>query len=368
MTLLDARTGRVILTVVLIAAALAFAWAAWHVLVSFVFAIFFAYLVYPVVQFVSRRLNISRGKAIAAVYLVIFAGLAVLFLFIGPQIVREGEKLAKTLPNLYEKIASGQIAFQIGAQHGWSYDTKLKIQQFLAGHRDAIINAAQDFGTRLARVGKNAWWLVLIPILAVFFLKDGEQFRSSVLEVFERRRQREFVESVIDDVHVMLAHYIRAQLTLAAIAMAVYIAGLGVMRVPYGFILGIIAGFLEFIPIVGPLVSFVLIVGVALGAGYNHLILLLIFLGVCRGVQDYVNAPRIMGNSLQLHPLAALFGVLAGGEVGGIIGVFLSIPVMATLRIFWRRWRAYQHFDKTPVATVSDYTPVPPSSEKERAA
>jgi len=60
---------------------------------------------------------------------------------------------------------------------------------------------------------------------------------------------------------------------------------------------------------------------------------------IWRAIQDYVNSPRIMGSTLELHPLAVLFGVLAGGEVAGVIGVFLSIPVLATLRILWHTWQ-----------------------------
>jgi predicted PurR-regulated permease PerM len=364
---MDLRTARVLFTVLLIAAALAFAWAAWHVLVTFLFAIFFAYLLDPIVEFIGKRLKLGRGKSIALVYLGVFAGLAIVLLFVGPHIVHEGEKLAKTLPELYEKVSSGQIAWQIGSQHGWSYETRLHVQQFLAGHRDTIVQMASNFGARLARLGRNAWWLVLIPILAVFFLKDGRKFGDAILEVFERRRQREFVDAVLSDVHLMLAHYIRAQLTLAALAMAVYIVGLTALRVPYGFILGIIGGFWEFIPIVGPLISFLLIIGVALGAGYKHMLLLIAFLGIWRGIQDYFNSPRIMGRQLELHPLAALFGVLAGAEVGGIIGVYLSTPVMASVRIVWRRWHAYSQKETSPVQTVPAYISVSESAGKPAA-
>jgi predicted PurR-regulated permease PerM len=67
----------------------------------------------------------------------------------------------------------------------------------------------------------------------------------------------------------------------------------------------------------------------------------LLFLGVWRLIQDYAVSPRIMGKSMELHPLAAIFGVLAGAEIAGVLGVYLSIPVMASLRIVWRRWRLY---------------------------
>ncbi len=357
-----------LVTVLLVAAILAFAYAAHDTLIAFLFAIFFAYLVDPLVELVGKWLKTSRGKAIAVVYLVIFVGLGVLLFFIGPNIVQEARKLINTLPELYGKIASGQIAWQVGMQHGWSRETIQRSQQFLATHNDTMMQLAREFGTRLAGIGKNAWWLVLIPILAVFFLKDGAMFSAAILDVFERRRQRELVQGVIEDVHVMLAHFIRAQLILAALTGVVFSVVLPLMKVQYGYILGVIAGFLEFIPVVGPLIAALLIIGVAVGTAYSHVIILIVFLAIWRGLQDYVNSPRIMGSQVELHPLLALFGVLAGAEVGGVIGVYLSIPVMATLRIFWRRWQTYQEATTPVVATANELTSVPDIPDRPRVA
>ena len=97
---------------------------------------------------------------------------------------------------------------------------------------------------------------------------------------------------------------------------------------------------LEFIPVVGPLTAAVLIVAVSILTG-SHWLAVIVFLGVWRLIQDYVVTPRVLGKSTELHPLAAIFGVLAGGEIAGILGIYLSIPVMASLRIVWRRWRLY---------------------------
>jgi predicted PurR-regulated permease PerM len=110
---------------------------------------------------------------------------------------------------------------------------------------------------------------------------------------------------------------------------------------------------LEFIPVVGPLAGALTIVSVALLMSYQHWLILVIFLGVWRLVQDYVSSPRIMGESMELHPLAAIFGVMAGGEVAGILGIYLSIPVMASLRIVFRRWRLYA--EKKKFGPLTDY-------------
>jgi predicted PurR-regulated permease PerM len=127
-----------------------------------------------------------------------------------------------------------------------------------------------------------------------------------------------------------------------------------VVGVPYALVLGTAGGVMEFIPVVGPLVAALLIMSVAVLSNYPHWALLLLFLVVWRVVQDYVISPRIMGQSMELHPLAAIFGVMAGGEIAGVLGVYLSIPVMASLRIVWRRSRIY--IEKKRFGPLNEYT------------
>ncbi len=190
-------------------------------------------------------------------------------------------------------------------------------------------------------MAKQAWLFIVVPILSIFFLKDGRAFGELLLSLVQSRPQRELLEGVLNDLNQMLAHFIRAQLTLAALTLVAYSAFLGAIRVPYALVLGTTGGLLEFIPVVGPLAAAIIIMSVALLLTYKHWIVLLVFLGLWRLLQDYVTSPRIMGKSMELHPLAAIFGVMAGGEIAGILGIFLSIPVMASLRIVFRRWRLY---------------------------
>lgn len=323
-----------------IAAAVMFAYAARRMLLLFLFSIFFAYLIDPLVSRVEPWVK-GRGRAIAAVYLAGLITVGFLGYFVGGRAVQEAQKLVQSLPELYQKLVSGNIAYTLGAQHGWSYHTMEKLQQFLAGHSAQITAFLSGFGARMAEAGKNMWWIALVPILGVFFLKDGRKMATAAVELASRRRNREFLEGVIADINVMLAQYIRAQLILAVLAAVVYTVGLLVMRVPYAVVMGPAGGVLEFLPMVGPAVAFVGICAIAVASGYKHLLLLVLFLGVWRGIQDYFNSPRIMGHQLELHPLAALFGILVGAEVGGVVGVYLSIPIMASLRIVWRHWRIY---------------------------
>ena len=352
MLLADSRTARVLVTVLLFALGLGFLYVARATLIAFLFAIFFAYLMSPLVNSLEKVLK-GRTLAIAVIYTLLLALVVVFFVLVGPSVTREGARLGESIPNLLAQLNSGKITEQLRQQHGWSRTTTDFVQSFLVTHSDDITQLAQRIGLRVAEVAKQAWLFFVVPLLSIFFLKDGRSFSDFLLSTIQSRPQREFLENVLNDLNQMLAHFIRAQLSLAALTLLMYSAFLGLMRVPYALVLGTVGGVLEFIPVVGPLAAALVIVSVALLMSYKHWLILIIFLGIWRLLQDYVSSPRIMGESMELHPLAAIFGVMAGGEVAGILGIYLSIPVMASLRIVLRRWRLYA--EKKKFGPLTEY-------------
>jgi predicted PurR-regulated permease PerM len=351
--LTDTRTARVLVTTLLFALGLGFLYIARVTLIAFLFAIFFAYLMSPLVNHLEKLMR-GRGRAIALIYTCLLALVVVFFAEVGPKVTSEGAKLGHSLPTMLARLSSGQLATQIGEQHGWSQATTEFVQSLLVSHSGEITELAQRLGLRLADVAQEAWLLFLVPLLSIFFLRDGRMFSDVLLSTIQSRPQREFLQNVLNDLNHMLAHFIRAQLILAALSLVVYSAALWIMRVPYFLVLGTIGGLLEFIPVIGPFAAGVIIVGVALLTGYVHWPALVVFLIVWRLTQDYVSSPRIMGESMELHPLAAIFGVMAGGEVAGILGIYLSIPVMASLRIVFRRWRLYA--EKRKFGPLTEFT------------
>jgi predicted PurR-regulated permease PerM len=352
MAIIDTRTSRIIFTVLLFALGLGFLYVARKTLVSFLFAIFFAYLMDPAVSRLEKVLH-GRGRAIAVIYLLLLIALSLFFFSVGPRIGRETARFGKALPDLLNRLSSGEIVHDIGQEHGWSAQTQDRFREVLSNHSDDINKYAEYFGLRAAGVAKEAWIILLVPLLAIFFLKDGQTFSNVALSTIQSRPQREFLQAVLADLNQMLAQFIRAQLILAALSLVVYISFMGAIGAPYALVLGTAGGVMEFIPVVGPLVAGLIIMGVALLTSFRHWALLLIFLIVWRLIQDYVVSPRIMGKSMELHPLAAIFGVMAGGEIAGVLGVYLSIPVMASLRIVWRRTRIY--IEKRRFGPLNEY-------------
>lgn len=360
MAILDSRTTAVARTLAIFILITGFVWGARDTIVAFIFAIFFAYVFEPLVTWLQSREKISRGSrglAIAEVYLILAMACAGIALGAGPHLAAEGRQLISAAPTLLDKLGSGKIVHDIGANRGWNYQTEIRIERFIRLHRTQILDFVQQVGIRAGELFANAFWLALIPILAVFFLKEGKQMADNFLRgVVLTPKARLFLRSTLRDINDMAAHYIRAQLTLAALSTVAYTLVLGLSGVAYGVILGVFAGVLEFIPIIGPLVGAVTVVAVAYLTGFHYIWLLILFFGAWRIVQDYVNSPLLMHRSVKLHPLGVIFAVLAGGEIAGFVGVYLSIPLAAALQIFWRRWRAYYEEEevKTPEARKLD--------------
>jgi predicted PurR-regulated permease PerM len=340
--LFDKRTAQVLFTALVFGLVLLFLYSAWRAIIAFLFAVFFAYLLEAPVSKFQSWFRGSRPAAIAVVYMLFLAVLVVVFSLLGPPIAQEAQKLTQQAPEWANKISSGQIAEQVRTKYGWSQATVQRVEDFLSEHQGEITSATQNLVVRAVRSLQNTWWLVLVPILAIFFLKDGNKFVQTIVNSVEDPHDRQLAADTLEKMHTMVGHFIRSQLALSVLAMVVVTVVLKIFGVPYAIALGPAAGALEFIPVVGPVLGGAIILAVAFLAGYKHVFLVFVFLLIWRLIQDYVSSPRIMGGTLELHPLAILFGVLAGGEVAGVIGVFLSIPVLATLRILWHTWQQYR--------------------------
>ena len=252
MKFFDKKTAQALLTILVFALILMFLYVAWRAIITFLFAIFFAYILEAPVSRLQVWLKGSRPAAIAMVYLLFVGVLAVTFSLVGPPVMEEVQKLTQQTPEMGKKISPGNLVHGFGAKHGWNRDTVDLIARYLDEHQSELIATTQNFTLRAAKSIQNMWWLLLVPILAIFFLKDGHQLSQNIINSVEDPRNRRMVADTVQEMDSMLGHFIRAQLTLAGLAMVVVTFALWIMRVPYAFALGPAAGALEFIPVVGP--------------------------------------------------------------------------------------------------------------------
>jgi predicted PurR-regulated permease PerM len=314
----DPKTARILCTLLIFALGLAFLHGARNTLTLFLFAILFAYFLDPLVSWLEKPLR-NRIPAIAAVYVILMALLVGLGFLVGPKIVEQGNALATSLPSMLDKAHSGELISQVGQKHGWSDARQAQIQNFLISHKAVILSFGRNIGQKLAQPAQHIWWLVLIPILSIFFLKDGRSIAANLVELGRAQEERKTLRGIVGDLNVMLGSYIRAQLILASLTLIAYTVVLSSLRVRYALVLGPLAGIFEFVPVVGPAIAAIIVFVIAVLTSYPHLVWLVLFLATWRLLQDYVNAPRIMGKSLEISPLVQILAVLAGGEIAGVV-------------------------------------------------
>src|SRR5438270_4981881 len=203
------------MTILVFVLILAFLYVAWRAIITFLFAIFFAYILEAPISRLQKWLKGSRPAAIAVVYLLFIAVLAVTFSLLGPPVMEEVQKLTQQTPEMSKKISPSNLIHQFGAKHGWNHQTVDLIGRYLDEHQSELIATTQTFTLRAVKSLQNTWWLVLVPILAVFFLKDGHKLSQNIINSVEDNRNRQMVAETVQEMDSMLGHFIRAQLTLA---------------------------------------------------------------------------------------------------------------------------------------------------------
>jgi predicted PurR-regulated permease PerM len=185
-------------------------------------------------------------------------------------------------------------------------------------------------------------WLIIVPILSFFLLKDAEAIERGLIELIPNERLQRRTHWLLRDVSRTLAAYIRAQITACIEIGALVTVGFALIGAPYAIVFGVVAGLFEFFPMIGPLMFAIISFGISLTISVKMALGVAIFLAVLRVVQDYIIYPRIVGQGVKMHPLVVILAILGGIEVGGIFGVFLSIPIVALLIVVYNHYLAYK--------------------------
>ena len=313
---LDDRTGNVLTTIGLFALVAGVAFAARATLAVFLLALLLAYLLEPVVGKVQSWLPRgprSRVISIATVYLVAIALLIGVGWAAAPAFLRQVQRLKDGAPAMGARLAESQ---------------------FLAQYRGVIAGAAERAAGAVAAGAEEAGWLLLVPIIAVFFLNNREELIDGSVDLLARRRDRASVRHTIMQIDAMLAQYTRAQLATAGFSAFFYSGAMAMLHFPYPLVLGVLGGALEFLPMVGWILAATAILTTGWLAQANWIWMAGVIV-LWRVIQNVFISPRILGNSMQMDPIVVFLALMVGGQLAGLPGVILAVPAVAILRIVW---------------------------------
>jgi len=346
---IDSRTARSTWTVLLILAIVGAAYLVRRTLLIFICAILLAYLLAPLLRLAERFRppRIPRTVSLLILYIAIMTALGFAASAVATQLAEEAASLSVKLP----AILSDPNALQRIPLPEWlqpyrirfSSEIQLRIEEYLRESIPLITSVSREILGLLS----NIVFVILVPILSFFFLKDGAEYRASLL-AFADGPRRGLVDDLLQDIHTLLVQYVRALVLLSLSTFVAYWISLALLGVPYAVILALVGAIGEFVPVAGTLTAGVAIIVVAALSGYHGFLALIVFLVLYRLFLDYVLQPLLLGSGVELPPLLVIFAVLAGEQIGGITGMFLAIPAMATLRLILVRYKKAQG-----VATVA---------------
>lgn len=310
-----------------------------------------AYLVAPVAQRLRRAIRVGRRRrplprwaAILIVYVIGAAACWFVWTLIGPRWEGQAERLRVELPSYMELALSRAAAIE----------RAVKAQAPPGGVSDVLAGASARAGGLLKRqvretlgeVGSGLPYLKLLwlaPFLSFVLLQASPVFRRSALRILPTPHLQWRLDEFFTHVNAVIAGFFRAQ-SLAAVLVAVVVGTmLALLRVPYALTVGIAAGALEFVPVLGPLL---VALAVAMLTGGVPLLVALVGLAALRFTMDYVVYPRFFGRRMHLPPLVVILALLLGARLGGIVGVALSVPLVGVVSVTYRHWRDHRAIER----------------------
>jgi predicted PurR-regulated permease PerM len=320
------------------------------------------YLLRPVVAGMVARTYLSWHAAVAVLYLAVIILLAGLLTAAGIAIIQQAQGLlglvtqiaSSDLPNQLQHLFSAPFSFgpfvfdlsrpfSIGPFRFDVSHTNWQpvLTQMLAGVQPALSQTGTVLGDLATRTVEGLGWMLFILIISFYLLFDSHRLAGSFTSVvpphytYDARR-------LLGALLPIWNAFLRGQITLAIIMGSLIGITMTLLGVRYGVVLGLLGGLLQFIPIVGPLIygsTAVTIVLFQPGSWLGltpvaHALIVLADVIVLQEISDNILVPRILGSSLHLHPVAILVFALIAANLAGLVGLLLSAPTLATLRLF----------------------------------
>ncbi|HEL1581333.1 TPA: AI-2E family transporter [Streptococcus suis] len=294
------------------------------------------YLLNPMVDWMEKH-KISRTVGISILFvlisLLIIWGLAVAI----PSIQEQVTSFAQNLPANIQKI-EGQVTSLLQEQRFEQFrPTALellnKVNDQAVAYAQKFSSSAVNWASNLISTASQIIVAILImPFILFYLLRDGQYLNKHITQYLPTK-WREPIGTVLSDVNGQLSNYVRGQVTVAIIVALMFSVMFSIIGLSYPITLGVMAGFLNLIPYLGSFLAMIPAVILGLIAGPIMLIKVLVVFMIEQTIEGRFVTPLIIGSSLSIHPITILFVLLTAGQMYGVLGVLLGIPIYASIKV-----------------------------------
>ncbi|MGE5396585.1 MAG: AI-2E family transporter [Chitinophagales bacterium] len=301
------------------------------VLIPFLAGALLAYILFPLVKWAESR-GVCRPLSVVILYIAFFTLIGLFFWYTVPSLAKELSALTRLIPGYMDSA-------HLAVNHVHQMNLPVSIEKAMrmgVNHLEKIgIQSVQNFINSLIGALGSILAVVFAPILAYYFIIDWEKIRDGLLSLLPISCHAQTME-LLNQIDQVLSGFIQGHLLVCLIVgMATGLAAY-ILNIKYFLIIALISGIAELFPYFGPFLAAIPSVALALTDGLKAAIYLGVAILVIQQLESNLLSPRILGNRVGLHPLSIVFSLLAGGELFGLWGILLAVPVAAIARVLIR--------------------------------
>lgn len=300
--------------------------------ISFALAILLSYMINPIVDAISKRCA-PRAAAILWAYLALFLVMTGFLMYGFPLIITQLNSLMDTIP-LYT-LQAKELTLSIQERYsdlGMSDGLKKVFDERIHWLEDILLEQVRNILAAIVGMVGSIFKILLAPVLSFYILRDLELIRIKALSLLPVSWRDEAVD-LFQEIDQVLGSFIKGYLLVAAIVGGMTAVVMALLGIDFALMLGLFAGLTELIPYFGPIIGAVPAVCLALLESKWLAVKVAAAFLIIHQLESSIISPKILGDKVGLHPLAVILSLLAGGELYGLTGMLLAVPVAAMLRV-----------------------------------
>ncbi len=321
------------------------------VLFPFTVSLVIAILLNPLAKWIHEHVKLFGGLkqlpydvAILFSFAIFVSVIYMIIIHIFVPFVTEFREFIKGVPDMV--VAVQQAIPELERQYQLSLlppEAKNFISRIIQDVGEYTLKIAQFSLSAIFSFASTVIELIVVPFITFYMMKKGNAFIQGFIGIFPDRFHAHLAK-LFEETHFVLNAYIRGQLLLSVIMGFVVFLGMWSMNIPYPLVIGLLAGVVEMIPLVGPIIGAVPPVLLGLMQGSAVMMKVIVFYIVVQQLDGHFFMPKLMGSIIDVHPVAIIAGVLIGGQLYGVLGMMISVPLVAVLQILLRHLWFYNRY------------------------
>jgi len=313
------------------------------VLAPFLVAMIISYALNPIVNLLHDR-KVPRTAAVLLIYAVFISVSVVILMNVIPMFMKQAEELNEHIPELTMR-AQGLVD-HFNNNDMLPETVRDGINRSISTMEKQIEQRIADFLNNIGAVVNVLFIAMIVPFLAFYMMKDLDMFERAALQYVPRGRRKHAVR-LLKDIDSALGSYIRGQLIVSLCVGVLAYIGYLIIGMPYPLLMAGFVSLFDIIPYLGPFFGALPALIMAATISWKMVLMVVVVNMICQNLESNVISPQVVGKSMKMHPLTIILVLLIGGELAGVVGMILAVPLYAAMKVVVQHVAAYYIHRKT---------------------